>query len=249
MIVLAVVTVPVLPRVANAMIERSGSGKVETIECRGQSVELEGTSNSFTLLGECPSVEVSGTGNVVKIEQVGRIEVTGVSNKVIWTRSLRGSRPKIEKTGLENSVQQGTFKESGHQAEEPVAAPSGTGGSPTVDSGMAGAGSTGSTPSHSPSRSSGAGRTIVLDLDHETKTVDCQGEDVEVNGNHSKVTVTGECHAVSVNGNYNKVQIEAAAVISAVGNRNTVSWQRGVDGQDPRVSNLGTRNTVARSAE
>ena len=249
---LAVVAVAVLPGFIHAQIQREAVGGVETIHCQGKSVDVRGTSYDLTLLGECPDVDVSGTGNVVRIERAGRIQVTGMNNKVIWTESLQGERPTIKRTGLGNSVKQGTFEASKEEAEggAVVATPGqsvtleGSGGSATVE-----ARTGGSEPAAAKSAATSKGKTIVLEENHEQKTIECQGESVEVNGNFIELTLTGQCGKVGVNGNKNDVTIDAAAAISILGNGNTVSWRQGVDGKDPKLSNLGTGNEVTHRSE
>ncbi len=249
---LAVAAVVVLPSFVHAQIVRNAVGGAETIACNGQSVDVRGTSYDLTLLGECPDVEVAGTGNVVKVERAGRIEVTGVNNKVIWMESLQGDRPTIERTGFGNSVKQGTFEAPKDKAAGGgVVATSGksvtlqgSGGSATI---VAGTGGSESTAAGSAAASKG--KTIVLKDNHEQKTVECQGEDVDVDGNFIELTLTGECGTVRVNGNKNDVTIDAAAAISIPGNGNSVSWRQGVGGSDPKVSNLGNGNEVTHSSE
>jgi hypothetical protein len=249
---LAVAAVVALPSFIHAQIERSAVGGVETIQCNGQSVDVKGTSYNLTLLGECPDVDVSGTGNVVKIERAGRIKVTGVNNRVVWMESLQGDRPTIAQTGLGNSVKHGAFEAPKEKAEGgAVVATSGqsvtlkgSGGSATIS-----ARTSGSESAATQSAAATKGKTIVLEQNHEQKTIECQGESVEVNGNFIELTLTGQCGKVSVNGNKNDVTIDATAAISVLGNGNTVSWRQGIDGKDPKLSNLGTGNEVTHSSE
>jgi hypothetical protein len=229
-----------LSATSHATIERSAAGGVETIECKGESVEVSGASYDLTLLGECPSVEVSGASNTVRVEAVRSIEVTGTGNKVIWERSLRGERPSIESTGLGNSVSQGTVAGARRGGASAVV----SGKSAVVSSG-------GDTVGVEAGRKASGRRAaaVVISNNEQTRTIDCTGGNVTVDGNVNTLSLTGECQNVEINGNENTVRIEAAAAISVAGNQNRVTWRRGVGSASPRISNLGTANSIARLAE
>lgn len=77
-----------------------------------------------------------------------------------------------------------------------------------------------------------------------TKTIDCAGGKVSVNGNENKITVTGTCREVSVMGNENSVTIDNVALISVMGNKNKVVWKRSEGQKKPTVNNLGNKNSV-----
>ncbi|QSQ24628.1 DUF3060 domain-containing protein [Pyxidicoccus parkwayensis] len=87
--------------------EVSGMSETATHECTpGTKVEITGASNDVTLTGECKSVEVSGSGNKVKVEATSSIEVAGTNNNVTWKRGHGKSKPKISRTGVGNKVTQ-----------------------------------------------------------------------------------------------------------------------------------------------
>jgi hypothetical protein len=227
-----------LPGTSRAGIERNAAGGVETIDCKGESVEVNGAANDLTLLGDCPHVEVYGAGNTVRIEQARKIEVAGFANKVVWERGPNGGLPSIENAGVSNSVRQGPVAGSRRR------------GSRTASTAEAATSGPDSEPVPSEARRQSARETaVVIDDNAKTETIDCAGNDVTVDGNLNKLSLTGECRNVDVNGNGNVVGVEAAVAISLLGNRNTVTWRRGVAGKDPRVSNLGNGNTVSRASE
>ncbi|MCY1032479.1 DUF3060 domain-containing protein [Corallococcus sp. BB11-1] len=90
-----------------ATIDVTGSGETATHECKPDStVEITGASNNITLTGECKSVTVNGSSNVVKVEATRLISVTGMSNTVTWKRGHGKSKPKISRTGMDNKVTQ-----------------------------------------------------------------------------------------------------------------------------------------------
>ncbi len=97
------------------------------------------------------------------------------------------------------------------------------------------------------------------------KTIACEGRDLTLAGNEADLKLTGECGRIDVMGNSNKVSAETASKlavsgnqnevsigtakrIDVTGNRNHVTWESEVDGKAPKISNPGTKNTVARAS-
>jgi hypothetical protein len=214
------------------------SGVTRTIECKGRSVQIDGSSNDITLLGDCPSVVVNGTGQDVKVERAGSIRVAGVGNTVVWGEALEGNRPRVRSAGINNSVRQGTvgseraMKAEGEREEE-EAPPSHQGGSQVTMGGMSvQAGAT------------DAGESIAISRNGLTKTITCDHAEVDVSGNMNTISVRGECDKVVVSGNHNVLKIETVAAISTPGNFNDVVWEEGVGDRQPRISNIGTKNSI-----
>jgi hypothetical protein len=253
-----------LSGLSHAAIEKSGVGGAETIQCHGQAVQVNGMSQDLTLLGECPDVQVNGTGNTVRIELAGTIQVNGTNNKVTWGAGISG-RPQIENSGTGNSVRQaavagaarsGASASTARRGNESVTI-SGHGDSVTIDTQHRGRGDsvtiasgTGDSVTIGANRSTGRrGADINVTGNHRSETFDCGGRDASIDGDHNDITLTGECGSVSVDGNHNSVSVEAVAAVSANGNHNNVTWSRGVGGRSPRISNLGNRNSVTRAGE
>lgn len=91
-------------------------------------------------------------------------------------------------------------------------------------------------------------KKIVIDKNELTKTIHCDGDEVIVNGNENELTIKGECSRLYVPGNKNIIEVEAVAVIDTPGNKNTVTWEKGIDGKKPSIRNLGTKNKINRGA-
>ncbi len=220
-----------LSSVSEAGIERNLAGGRETIECGGQSVELNVASSDVTLLGSCPHVEVNGSSNTVRIEQARLIEITGTGNTVIWERGPNGKRPSIDDSGLGNTAREGKVAAGG------------------VASAGAGQPTTRQAPDR-PAASRLAGDSAIAILDNgRTETIACRGKDVTVDGNDNDLTLTGECGRVEVSGDANVVRVEVAAAIFALGDRNKVTWARGIGGKAPKVTSLGSGNDISRISE
>jgi hypothetical protein len=86
----------------------------------------------------------------------------------------------------------------------------------------------------------------TLTISGERRTVACDGDTLRITGQKNTVTVTGECRKVDVSGSSNTVAIEAVAAIEVTGTNNKVTWQRALNGDNPRVSVTGA-NTVTRA--
>ena len=95
----------------------------ETWDCaKDPKVRITQDKGTFGFLGECKSITVvgkknvlsiasttkvvvGGSGNLVQIEEVGTIAVSGKNNQVTWVKAKSGDKPKITK-GRGNSVEQ-----------------------------------------------------------------------------------------------------------------------------------------------
>ena len=110
-----------------AFAEADYSDAAQTIrhDCSSDpEVAISGSSNQITLTGTCTLVEINGASNTVVIEASkkvsvtgaknevtvtasDRIAVTGTNNNVVWKKGIKGKRPKISSTGVQNRIKQG----------------------------------------------------------------------------------------------------------------------------------------------
>lgn len=110
-----------------AFAEADYSDASQTInhDCNSDpQVDISGSSNQITLTGTCTEVEINGASNTVIIEASkkvsvtgannevtvtasDRISVTGANNNVVWKKGIKGKRPKISSTGIQNRIKQG----------------------------------------------------------------------------------------------------------------------------------------------
>jgi hypothetical protein len=97
-------SVPVLAQVGNI-------GNVVDAQCVNGRVNVKGTGNVVTVKGYCPRAVVDGTGNVLRIDRVGKIEVTGTGNFVEYrylNASAKDPKKKVHPAkvggGVGNSV-------------------------------------------------------------------------------------------------------------------------------------------------
>lgn len=68
------------------------------------AVCVDGASNTVTISGDALSVFVEGTSNTISAERIDAINVTGMSNRVLWRSSGYPKGPKISSEGIANSL-------------------------------------------------------------------------------------------------------------------------------------------------
>ena len=91
-----------------AGVQVNSAGQNVTIACADQTASIGGRNNTVTLTGSCPTVEIAGSTNVVTLEAVDRIEISGTGNVVTWQRAIQRSEPSITTTGAGNTVRKGS---------------------------------------------------------------------------------------------------------------------------------------------
>ena len=104
---------------------------------------------------------------------------------------------------------------------------------------------------------------VAIEDNEQTVTVDCEKDKtVSITGNKATVTLTGVCDLLAVSGNdaiitgsaakvavagnNNQVKLEAVDRIATPGNKNIVTWKKGVTKAKPKVSNPGNKNKISK---
>jgi hypothetical protein len=91
------------------------------------------------------------------------------------------------------------------------------------------------------------GYMVVINESNLTRVIDCSGANVRINGNDNELRLRGDCGKVKVIGSYNEIKIEAASSISSLGSYNEIFWERGIGGKTPRISSLGSDNSIEKA--
>jgi len=228
MMLLLAFVVGLLGSTPSAAIDIVGNGRTETLDCGGQNVRLGGSSNNIRLTGTCPRLDVTGSNNTINVEALEAVDATGVSNTIIWQRSLVGDQPRLSSTGFANTLV--------HASEAPPAEPlppQGFGLLPPVSIDVP-----------------AIGVTTLAQVDGQEVSVDCgEGNLVTVAGNDNRVTLTGTCLAFNLIGSGNQVWVQRAHVIDVAGDLNTVVWENGPDdARPPTIVVVGAESTVEQGA-
>jgi hypothetical protein len=76
------------------------------------------------------------------------------------------------------------------------------------------------------------------------RTVDCEGGTVTITGTSHRLTLRGRCDRVVLSGTGSVVHVESLGRVTVSGVNNRVEWERGLDGNDPRIQKSGINNEV-----
>jgi len=202
----------------SAAIEIAGNGLTQTVACGEQNVVLGGVANTITLTGACPRLDVTGRDNTVLVEAVGRIEITGTSNSVGWSRSLAGTEPRQALNGFGNRVFQADLAAPAPEPAPEPAAPDPVMVEVTV--------------------------LNLVDSGHEM-TLDCADRLLNLMGSGNVLTLTGTCQHLNVLGSNNQIWVQRALAIDVVGTANAVTWEGAFeDGSPPAVAVVGIDSSV-----
>lgn len=93
---------------------------------------------------------------------------------------------------------------------------------------------------------SGVGTPILVPINQQVKTIDCEGRAVSVQGNANRLTLRGRCGPVTVGGNENILEVGSTTRIDTSGNRNVVKYRELVDDKAPVVTSGGSGNRVSK---
>lgn len=92
---------------ALAFTANGDNGSVQHACTPGETVNLNGQSNTVSLTGDCGRVNVNGGTNTVTIDGLSKLSVTGSQNQITWSRNLSGKRRlPVTNTGLQNTISQ-----------------------------------------------------------------------------------------------------------------------------------------------
>jgi hypothetical protein len=237
------------------------SGERRTVACDGGTLRITGQKNTVTVTGECRKVDISGTNNMVAIEVVAAIEVTGTNNRVTWQRALNGDAPRVSTTGA-NTVTRATAPAAPPTAPArstpPAAADTQSAASGTTRAAPAKPDTEPAPPAKASSRAAGTRRGVtppattdaavtVLEDDRED-SIDCRGREVSILGSRNTLRLRGSCPMVIVTGSDNELDVDTAQRIRTTGDRNRVVWTSVSDGAaTPRIENTGQQNRISKA--
>jgi len=227
----------------------------KTIHCDGDEVIVNGNENELTIKGECSKLYVAGNENIIYVEAVAVIDTPGNENTVTWEKGIDGEKPSIRNLGTDNTIKKAAVEEEEEEEkEEEDETPSSddTGVSKTLDSALSkldvlGKGkksTTGGTV-----KSTSGKKVIEIIGNREDKTLSLKGQKLVITGNFNKLRVKGTCSELLVKGNANEVKIDAVGIIKTLGNMNKVFWKKGLDDEDPAISDVGTANKIIQVEE
>ena len=220
----------------------------KTIHCDGDEVVVNGNKNVLTIKGECSRLYVPGNKNIIHVEAVAAINTPGNKNTVYWESGIDGKKPSISNLGTDNKIKKGEAKEEAKEEEEEDEEDE-MGVAKTVDNALSKLAVLKKGKKESVEKSTGKSKVIEIIGNREDKTLTLKGEKLVITGNFNKLKVKGFCSELLVKGNANEVEIAAVGTINTVGNFNKVFWKKGLDDEDPTISNLGSGNKISQVEE
>lgn len=214
LVVAATAAVLSMARESAAGVVIDGNEQAATRSCGGNAAVVNGNSNKLTLT-DCSKLVLNGSRNVIDAGTVDTVSVFGDENRITWRGKVE---PKIVAIGTNNDV---------------VAAGAATGGAQVRREGGDGA-----------TRPSAAGKVTVISDSELTRTHDCAGGSVVVEGSENVLTLKN-CAEIAIKGSENKITAVAPGTLKVLGVENQVTWSAGPDGKRPQIANMGSENTVS----
>ena len=84
----------------------TGSRYKHAIDCEGENVSITGTLNTITIRGKCNILRITGSGQLITVEEVSIITISGGHNEVQFVRGSGGKHPQIQDSTKQNDVTQ-----------------------------------------------------------------------------------------------------------------------------------------------
>jgi hypothetical protein len=88
------------------VVEMTVTTKTKSYDCDGKVYKLSAVKSDLTFSGKCEELIVTGTDNKIHVENVGKIKVEGVNNKITYGEGIDGKKPSIDNSGVNNTVEQ-----------------------------------------------------------------------------------------------------------------------------------------------
>lgn len=94
-----------LGQIAFSQISIDGTNQTQTIDCKGDRVEVAGSGHDITLKGNCGKVVLQGVNNTVKVDGLLSVELAGSGNKLYYSKALskNGKLPQSI-LGVDNKI-------------------------------------------------------------------------------------------------------------------------------------------------
>lgn len=96
----------IVDRAHDGTLNLLGPGQQRAVDCGGNAVQITGNDGNITLEGTCREVTLVGNDNLIQIETVGVISVTGNDNQITWASGMNNTSPQVSRSGNDNVVSQ-----------------------------------------------------------------------------------------------------------------------------------------------
>lgn len=254
---------------AGASVHLQGKGGTLTHDCgKDAAVEIDGSGTEIRLAGACDRIDISGTNLTVRAEGVGKVEISGLNNRLEWQYATGGrSKPSVEQNGLGHQVVKvavvaapiAKTPKAEAKPAAPASASSVAAAQPPAATLDAGSGAGGARVA-----ASAAPGAVAVALSAETSTagvesgssgfritangvrrrIDCGGAKVQVLGDDVVALLLGDCPNVQVGGDRCEIWIERVDNLQILGAGSRAFYVGSTDGDPVKVSLVGAGSTA-----
>ena len=197
----------------------SGNNQTFDRQANGQDFVLGGSNDKLIVRGECGSVSVAGSNNLITLDKVRQINAVGSNNAFTYRESAGGEAPQISSVGTNNTVQK---TESGKSSAGP-----------------------GKPESTSPEAVKAAGTVVIEGAGGQDRSETTSNQDVVVNSGGNRLTFLGSVKALTVNSGGNRIALEKVESITLNGSGNSVTYSVKNNGGKAQVTDYGRGNSVS----
>ena len=184
-----------------------------------QDFVLGGNNDKLIIRGECGSVSVTGSNNLVTLDKVRQINVVGSNNAFTYRESAGGATPQFASIGTNNTVQK-------TESERPSSGP-------------------GKLESTSPEAAKAGGTLVIEGSGGQNRSETVSDADVVVNSGGNHLTFSGSVKTLTVNGGGNQIALEKLESITFNGSGNSVAYSVEKSGGKAKVTDNGHGNSVS----
>ncbi len=241
---------------AHADQEFSGVSGTRAHMCRAsENVTISGVNQQINLSGVCGNLVVSGTNNVVRVEQVEAIDIEGTSNKIYYGSDAKGSKPSVRNSGMSNIVDADSrLRKIAASAEAGAGNSAVRSAKPAAmirDPDQCNATQTVEGIENGQTLHCEPGARILIEGVSINTRVSGNCAAICISGTNNVISIDGDALAIAISGTTNQVRAARVDAVSLDGMNNTVVYKTSLGGQgpkkdQPKVATDGIRNSVSR---
>jgi hypothetical protein len=205
-----------------------GNGKY-TFTGTCKSITLTGGNNTLTI-ATTDSISITGAHNKIAIDTVDAINIVGSHNTVTYKGAANGDKPSVSQIGTNNVITGG-----GGGGGKADSKPS-EGAKPDADS---------DSDDDPPAGAQNCAKNPTAEINTGAGNYEFVGPctKIIVNGGDNKLKIES-VKELSISGSLNTVAVGSVDKIAVPGGENKVTYRKGIAGAKPKISSVGTNNTI-----
>lgn len=103
-------TVPGLAQEVPPPMVFEESGETRDLYLKGAKLTVTGSDNTIRVMSNCSALVVIGSGNVIQVMAVDKIDLVGSNNQITWSAGITNDEPTVSDKGKDNTVQAGSVE-------------------------------------------------------------------------------------------------------------------------------------------